>query len=332
MTGHLFTQYFLTDGIRHTPEWRKSTEEPQAFRAFAYAAAERFEAFRRYDGPNESVTEQELIRPLLGLLGWVHTLPQQGAARGEDIPDHLLFVDAESKDPAAGRSDSEQRYRDALLIEESKRFGLSLDTREGPGQSRKGTPHGQIRRYLSTADTVTEGRMRWGILTNGGIWRLYDSRARPRASGFYEADLAALVQSGDEDAMRTFYLLFRCAAFISRDGAQVPFLETALAEGRRYEEQVARDLSNVVFDTVFPELVSALDRQSSRELPEIRDAALIFPYRLLFLSTPRVGDFFRSAIPVTTTTACAGGCATTLRGERTTGMRSRPTPPAITTT
>ena len=184
MPGQLFTQYFLTDGIRHTPEWRASTEQPQAFTAFAGAVAERFEAFGRYDGPNESVTEQELIRPVLTLLGWVHTLPQQGAARNEDIPDHLLFADAESKDRAAGRSTSEQRYHDALLIEESKRFGLALDTRDASDKARSGTPHGQIRRYLSTADSVTDGRIRWGILTNGGVWRLYDNRARPRASGY----------------------------------------------------------------------------------------------------------------------------------------------------
>ena len=283
MPGQLFTQYFLTDGIRHTPEWRSSVERPQAFTAFAGAVAKRFEAFSHYDSPNESVTEQDLIRPVLGLLGWVHTLPQQGAARNEDIPDHLLFADTESKARAAGRNDSEERYRDALLIEESKRFGLPLDTREATGKARAGTPHGQIRRYLSTADSVTDGRLRWGILTNGGVWRLYDTRARPRASGYYEADLTALPRSGNEDALRTFYLLFHRDSFNLRDGAQVPFLEAALAEGRRYEEQVARDLSNVVFDTVFPGLVTALARKSTRDLSAIRDAALIFLYRLLFV-------------------------------------------------
>ena len=314
MPGQLFTQYFLTDGIRHTPEWRASAEQPQAFTAFARAAAERFEAFSQYDSPNESVTEQELIRPVLALLGWVHTLPQQGAARGEDIPDHLLFADDASKARAAGRSDSEQRYRDALLIEESKRFGLPLDARDAAGNTRAGTPHGQIRRYLSTADHVTDGRLRWGILTNGGVWRLYDSRARPRASGYYEADLTALLQPGNDDALRTFYLLLRRASFTPQEGAPAPFLEAALAEGRRYEEQVARDLSNVVFDTVFPGLVGALartlpphpdplppgergkaarpfsqterggtTRQPAYNLPDIRDAALIFLYRLLFV-------------------------------------------------
>ena len=314
MPGQLFTQYFLTDGIRHTPEWRASAEQPQAFAAFASAVAERFEAFSQYDSPNESVTEQELIRPVLALLGWVYTLPQQGAARGEDIPDHLLFADDASKARAAGRSNSEQRYRDALLIEESKRFGLHLDARDAAGNTRAGTPHGQIRRYLSTADAVTDGRLRWGILTNGGVWRLYDYRARPRASGYYEADLADLLRPGNDDALRTFYLLLRRASFTPQDGAPAPFLEAALAEGRRYEEQVARDLSNVVFDTVFPGLVSALAQtlpphpaplppgerektarpfsqterggtapQPAYSLPDIRDAALIFLYRLLFV-------------------------------------------------
>ena len=311
MPGQLFTQYFLTDGIRHTPEWRASVEEPQAFTAFADAAAKHFETFNRYDNPNESVTEQELIRPVLALLGWVHTLPQQGAARNEDIPDHLLFADAASKARAAGRSHSEDRYRDALLIEESKHLGLPLDTRDATDKGRSGTPHGQIRRYLSTADSVTDGRLRWGILSNGGVWRLYDTRARPRASGYFEADLAAILRSGNEDELRTFYLLFRQESFILQDGAQTSFLDAAFAEGRRYEEQVARDLSNVVFDTVFPGLVSALarpphpdplpprereknsrlsqaerrdvTRQPTYSLSEIRDAALIFLYRLLFV-------------------------------------------------
>ena len=73
MPGQLFTQYFLTDGIRHAPEWRASVEEPQAFAVFAGAAAECFEAFGRYDSPNESVIEQELIRLVLTLLGWGFT-------------------------------------------------------------------------------------------------------------------------------------------------------------------------------------------------------------------------------------------------------------------
>ena len=283
MPGQLLTHYFLTDGIRETPEWRASVADPEAFDSFREGVARRYEALRRSRDPNEAVTEQDLIRPVLDLLGWRDYLPQQGAARNEDIPDHLLFADAASKAQAGARASSQDRYLDALAIEESKRFGLPLDNRDGSDRVQRGTPHGQILRYLSTAESVTDGRIRWGILTNGGVWRLYDYRARPRASGYFEADLANLLEPGNEDALRVFHLLFRRASFVPEPGAATTFLERALAEGKRYEEQVAQDLSGVVFERVFPRLVDAIARESGKELDESRDAALIFLYRLLFV-------------------------------------------------
>ena len=115
------------------------------------------------------------------------------------------------------------------------------------------------------------------------MWRLYDHLSRPRATGYFEIDLEEALQPGNEDALRTFYLLFRRESFIPRDGAVATFLEMALAEGKRYEAQVAQDLSSVVFTRVFPRLVEALAGESGEELPEVRQAALIFLYRLLFV-------------------------------------------------
>ena len=280
MPGQLFTHYFLNDGIRATPEWRDSVPAVSAFRE---RAAWIYEGFKAYHAPNEAVTEQDLVRPILESLGWADYLPQQGSQHNEDIPDHLLFADTESKARAAGRGSSQERYLDALLIEESKRSGLPLDSRDPADRVQTSTPHGQVLRYLSTADTVSDGRIRWGILTNGGVWRLYDHRARPRATGYFEADLADMLESGDEDVLRLFYLLFCRDSFISQQGATTSFLETALAEGRRYEEQVAQDLSGMVFERVFPSLVEALAGASGRGLTEARQAALTFLYRLLFL-------------------------------------------------
>ena len=111
-----------------------------------------FESFQGYRQPNEAVTEQELIRPVLELLGWADYLPQQGAARNEDIPDLLLFPGAGSKERAAARSSPQERYRDAIVVEESKRFSLPLDARDIHDGHRSRTPHGQMRRYLETAD------------------------------------------------------------------------------------------------------------------------------------------------------------------------------------
>ena len=280
MPGHLFTSYFLEEGIRHTGAWQASLSRPADFDAFRAHALALLEKAANFHTINEASTEQELIRPLFDLLGWTDYLPQQGSDHNEDIPDHLLFGDAASKDRAAAKP-GPQRYPDALAVSESKRFGLALDAREG---KQTGSPHGQILRYLATADISSDGRIRWGILTNGRVWRLYDRRALPRASGYYEVDLKTALHADDGfHALRAFRLLFGRPAFSPQQGAQTSFLEDALAEGRRYEEQVAHDLSGAVFDEVYPALVRALAAESGAELADVRQAALIFLYRLLFL-------------------------------------------------
>ena len=281
MKGSLFSQFFLTDGIRTTSEWEAAAPRLADFRRELGAAYERFDSLHQ---PNEAVTEQDLIRPVLELLGWADYLPQQGAAGHEDVPDHLLFADAASKARATGRGNSDDRFQDALVVQESKRFGLALDQRDRTDGLRGGTPHGQMLRYLTSADVASEGRIRFGILTNGSVWRLYDRRARPRASGFFEIDVADVLRPGNEDALRTFLLLFGRASFTVQGTATRTFLEAALAEGRRYEESVAQDLSSVVFERVFPRLVAAIaDAAGADSLTDVRAAALIFLYRVLFV-------------------------------------------------
>ena len=278
MPGHLFTEYFLTDGIRQTPE--RQTQRP-AFNAFRDAARRLFHDFPSADNPNESQTEQDLIRPLLHLLGWTDDLPQPTTPGGEDRPDLLLFQDTQAKTRASGSNASP--YLEALAIAELKRFGRSLDSR-GPGKGPQASaPHAQILRYLRGADTITDGHLRWGILTNGAVWRLYDQRASPRATGYYEADLRAFLESDDQDALRTFHLLFRRSAFVRTPGAAATFLQTALEQGRRYEQRVAQSLAGVVFQRVFPRLLQALAAAADRPMPDTREATLIFLYRLLFV-------------------------------------------------
>ena len=282
MPGNLFTEYFLTDGIKETAEWRDLVSSA-GFGLFRDDVRHCYDAIGSSSSPNEAVTEQEIIRPVLEALGWADYLPQQGSSGNEDIPDQLLFSDAESKERASAKGSARERYRDALVVEESKRLGRSLDARDPAEDDGSSTPHGQILRYLTTADVESDGRIRWGILTNGGVWRLYDHLSRPRSTAYFEVDLGEALAPGNEDALRAFYLLFRRESFILRDGAVATFLESALEEGKRYEAQVAQDLSSVVFERVFPSLVKALAEESGEELPVVRHAALIFLYRLLFV-------------------------------------------------
>ena len=278
MPGHLFTDYFLTDGIRQTPERRA---QRQAAADFRDEARRLFRDLARHHDPNETQTEQDLIRPLLELLGWTDDLPQQTSGGGEDRPDLLLFADPEAKARAGGARATP--YLEALAVAELKPFRRPLDTRGTGKGTRASSPHAQILRYLATADAVSDGRLRWGILTNGAVWRLYDQQTRPRATAFYEADLQKLLGDDDQDGLRTFHLLFRRSAFIRLPGAAAPFVETALDEGKRYEQRVAQSLAGVVFDRVFPRLLQALADKTDRPMSEIREAALVFLYRLLFV-------------------------------------------------
>ncbi len=284
MPGQLFTEYFLSDGIKQSTEWQDSIQNPDVLQKLRDAVANKFEKIDLFDRPNEATTEQELIRPVLEILGWRDYLPQQSVSGGEDVPDHLLFRDEAAKNRAAGESSASARFMHATVVQESKRHGLALDARETTESVGRGrTPHGQILRYLSTADVESEGKIRWGILTNGVVWRLYDHRKRPRSTGYYETNLENILSSEKEDKLRIFYLLFNRDSFILRDGDTATFLETALQDGRRYEEQVAQDLSGVVFDRVFPSLVKALAANSNENLADVHRAALILLYRILFV-------------------------------------------------
>ena len=278
MAGQLFTSYFLTEGIRTTPEWEASTsDEPDLGARLGHV----YEGFRHYNQPNEAVTEDDLIIPVLEILGWTDRLPQQGSGRNDDIPDYLLFADANAKARAIARPSAEQRYKDALVVVENKRFGLHLDRRNKIDRIQSSTPHGQILHYLSVADTVSDGNIRWGILTNGSLWRLYDLRTSPRATAYFETDLRTALES--EADTKLFTLLFGRDSFTPQGGANASFLEAALRESKSYEERVAQDLSSVVFEEVFPNLIQALTDDSKADLGPAREAALIFLYRMLFL-------------------------------------------------
>jgi hypothetical protein len=54
-------------------------------------------------------------------------------------------------------------------------------------------------RYLRRVEDLTTGKLRWGILTNGGRWRLYYQGARSVAENFFEVDLAQILRIENHD-------------------------------------------------------------------------------------------------------------------------------------
>ena len=294
--GSLFSLDFLKDAITRLPEWKAVSDADIAQLASDLRAiADRFPTKQT---PNESQTEDDLIWPILNRLGWTASLRQQNlAAKGrDDVPDGLLFQNDAKKAEANAHPESWKRYGYGLALVESKRWGRPLDRRSN-ATGEELAPSTQMLRYLRRADDLTEGKLRWGILTNGAQWRLYYQGARSVSEEFFEINLGAIlgIAGHDDDLfaltederlqwLRVFLLIFRRDAFISEGVDTRTFHQRALAEGRFYEERVAENLSSLVFEDIFPTLVKAIATAAPEaDLQDVREAALILLYRLLFL-------------------------------------------------
>ena len=292
--GSLFAEDFLREAIAELPDWRDLADAGLA--DLEAALRDLFDRFPTDLSPNESQTEDDLIWPVLARLGWTASLRQQNlSARGrEDVPDGLLFADGASKDRANRFAEEWKRYEHGLAVVESKRWLRPLDRRSGR-RGEESAPSTQMLRYLRRIDDQTTGKLRWGILTNGARWRLYYAGARSVAEQFFELDLAAVLgMPGDgHDAipadvrrhwLRVFWLVFRRDAFLPDAADERTFHERAIEEGRFHQERVAGSLSVLVFEQVFPDFVRALAKADPEApLPEVRDAALVLLYRLLFV-------------------------------------------------
>jgi len=66
VSGQLFAQYFLTDGIRATPHWGRAVAGPGAFGVFCETVRQKLRACSGVATPHEAATEEELVRPRAG--------------------------------------------------------------------------------------------------------------------------------------------------------------------------------------------------------------------------------------------------------------------------
>jgi hypothetical protein len=300
LQGALYTRDFLERGICEEAAWKAlGSAEVAAIREQLSALFRKFTSSHK---PNEGVTEQDLIFPVLAALGWSDVLVQQQVSkrRRDDIPDALLFADADRKAAASKEKEPANRYRHGLALVEAKRWLRPLDRADA-----QGTPSSQMLRYLRRAEDASDGKLEWGILTNGRQWRLYWQGARSRAEEFLELDLPAtlgvpgfsldLFAAGLEADhwLRVFVLMFRRMSFMAIGGARQSFHVESLRQTRKWEAKVAEGLSEQVFGEVFPTLVKALAKSVSEdagkrpltdaELEQVRRAALTLLYRLLFV-------------------------------------------------
>ena len=281
MQGQLFTQDFLLHGIRQTPPYEGL--DAATLQGFESGLRAIFAELDAASSLNEAQTEQLVIERMLVLLGWGSDyLPQVNLShkRREDVPDILLFADSAAHTAALAEAKDERRYRHGIAILEAKRWLRPLDRGSDTEANDPGAPSSQMLRYLSRAEISSERAVKWGLLTNGGTWRLYWQDARSRAEEFFEVDVAALLGVPGVPAdlegldakhgLKLLFLLFNRVAFLTQtwDNANRSFHAYALNEARVYEERVSQDLGRRVFDEIFPSLAQALaagDLQAEKE-------------------------------------------------------------------
>ncbi|HEX4159675.1 MAG TPA: hypothetical protein VHY79_14505, partial [Rhizomicrobium sp.] len=291
--GTLFTDDFLREGIRETPDWQEF--DPAKFNAFNATLKEIFAPFEVGAIHNEADTEERVIYRVLGALGWDGLILRKNtmAPKGhEDIPDALLIADAGAMALADKARKPADKFRQGVVVCESKKWELGLDSGQGDA-----VPSTQMLRYLTRADVMSDGRIAWGILSNGRNWRLYYQRAKSRSEQFIEFDLGALLgiegynpglfSPDAEEAphfLKAFILMFRREGFAATPEREQTFHEFALAEGKRWEASVAKDLSDLTFNKVFPGFIRAIAGAAPESgLQDVRQAALTLLYRLLFI-------------------------------------------------
>lgn len=268
----LFSDHFLQERLPAWPEFASADPAPLLDDLAHLWDRER----AGLASANEAQTEERFIKPVLARLGFAFTV-QAGIATagGHRQPDYALFAD-EAERTAADARQGADRYRGAAGVCDAKRFDRPLDRRRVRGALSE-DPVAQIIHYIAVT------RRRWGVLTNGRLWRLYAAEGDMVEGACLEVDLCALLDARDVEAFRYFAVLFSVGAFAPGADDRA-LLDRALNGSRAQAIAVGEELRRQVFAAV-PLVAGGLlgdDERTPEALSAAFDNALVVLYRLLF--------------------------------------------------
>ena len=279
----LFSNYYLDSLIVEQPQWAQTPDiesDYAAIKELFDAVVPDAEHFK------EAQTERQFIQPVLKQLGHIFEVqPTLQTSQGTREPDYAFFPSESVLNTAQSHINTNQFFTTAFAVGDAKAWSRNLDRKvQGRGDPfNNQNPSYQIDFYLRGADKD------WGILTNGGQWRLYHRQTSYQLDSFYEVDLAAILsENGNLDAFRYFYNLFRRDAFIP-DPSGTSFLDLVLGESQQYTVAVSDDLKNRVYDALrllidgFLKFSHNGFDTADPPLSEIHTNCLILLYRILFI-------------------------------------------------
>jgi len=276
----LFSNYYLDEHLPETEEWDEVSDE-ELQRAYDEIKSlwdrEKSTAPKR----NESQLEEKFIRPMFRKLGIPFEV-EESTSRTQRRPDYGFFDSQDAaRDAFQRRESGGDFYENAVAVADAKRWGRPLDTR-GSGEHERDfeNPSYQIHVYLQ------ETPARWAVLTDGKKWRLYYGPTSHRLDSYYEVDLPTILESGDLEDFKYFYLFFRHEAFLE-DSSGDSFLDDVYDESNVFAQELGEDLQDNIYEAIkilsegylqYPE--NDLDED---DLDRIHDSSLIYLYRLIFV-------------------------------------------------
>lgn len=309
----LFSNHFLLNRLPEVEEWT-STPLDGALRDEMRSVLESAKA--GLAAANEAQTENDLIRPLLGLLGLDYDV-QTGvnAWKGHRVPDYAVFPSEASLKAAVSRRGSAAFWHDACSVIDAKSWSRGLDESGAGGVGR--TPAQQITEYMRDLDHP------WGVLTSGKTWRLYSRRKDTRATEFFELDLETALYGDDAD-FRLFVLIFGRLGLVPAVGTNRTFNDRLLTGSIGYARGIGDRLRDRAFRTV--EMLArgfsrheGLSSPSPAQLQELYENSLVLLYRLLFVLSAEA----RELLPMQNSTYRDHYSLTHLRDEIRTRVKSK---------
>jgi len=205
---------------------------------------------------------------------------EESANETQRRPDYGFFeTKADATDAFQRREEGGDFYQNAVAVADAKRWGRKLDTR-GKKKRDYENPSHQIDQYLRFTS------MTWGVLTNGQKWRLYYKPTSHKLDSYYEIDLPTVLETGNLEEFKYFYLFFRHEAFVP-DASGDAFLDDVYEESNLFAQDLGQDLQDNIYDAIV-ELSEGFLQYPENDLDEnkldlIHDSSLIYLYRIIFV-------------------------------------------------
>ena len=276
----LFSDHYLNEILPRLPTWEAMDELEKSFSTIKSIYLKLRDTLAQ---TNEAQLENDFIRPILKALGH-HFEVQTSVHLGKEVytPDYTFFSTREDQLDARKHKGQKEFYQKALAVGDAKHWGRPLDRKiRGKSTFDNQNPSYQIDTYLKATG------LKWGILTNGKEWRLYNRDTSFSMDSFYSVDITKLIEQDDLNSFKYFYLFFRRQGFETFD-TKPSFLDFIYSESTIYTVGVQKDLKQRVYEALgvmangllkFPN--NQLD--SVKDLENIHDNCLILLYRMLFV-------------------------------------------------